>query len=142
MFTKFISLYPCKSTTTEEAIKHLSDYFRVYSRPKRLISDRETCFTSDAFKEYLKSEKIEHVLVATGTPRANGQIEQFNRMITQMLAKFSETSSKWNRVLDQIEFSINNIVYHVTGDKPAGLLFGLEQRGKRNDVLRHVTRLN
>lgn len=74
-FTKFVRLYPCKTTTTEEVLRHLCDYFRTYSRPKRLISDRGTCFTSEAFKECLKSEAIEHVLTAVSTPRANGQVE-------------------------------------------------------------------
>ena len=45
-FTKYIKLYPCKSTKYEEAIRHLKEYFRYYSKPKRLISDRGTCFTS------------------------------------------------------------------------------------------------
>lgn len=86
-FTRFIRLYPCKSTTTEESVKHLHEYFRAYNKPKRLISDRGTCFTSDAFKEYLKSETIEHVLVAVNTPRAKGEVERFNKIITPMLGK-------------------------------------------------------
>lgn len=53
--------------------------------------------------------------------------ERFNRMITPMLAKLCETPSKWDRVLDQIEFAINNTVYRVTSETPARLLFGLEQ---------------
>jgi len=43
-FTKFTRLYPCKSTTSEEVIKHLCDYFQSYSKPKRLISDRVYLF--------------------------------------------------------------------------------------------------
>ncbi|KOC58629.1 Pro-Pol polyprotein [Habropoda laboriosa] len=71
-FTKYIKLYPCKSTRSEETIKHLRDYCRAYSKPRRIISDRGTAFTSNRFKEYLEDEKIEHVLIAVGTPRANG----------------------------------------------------------------------
>lgn len=41
-FAKFIKLYSCKDTKTEEIIRHLKDYFRAYSKP-RLISDRGTC---------------------------------------------------------------------------------------------------
>ncbi|KAK9696750.1 Integrase zinc binding domain [Popillia japonica] len=33
-FTKFIKLFPCKSTDTQEVLKHLNSYFRNYSRPK------------------------------------------------------------------------------------------------------------
>lgn len=108
-FTKFVRVYPCKSTTAEESIKHLHDYFLVYSRPKRLISDRGTCFTSDAFKEFAREENIEHILVAVSTSRANGQVERFNR-ITPMLAKLSEIPSKWDTVLYKIEYSLNNTI--------------------------------
>lgn len=125
-FTKFIRLYPCRTVTTEEALKDLRDYFRAYSKPRRLISDRGTCFTSEEFEEYLKNEMIEHVLVVVSTPRASGQVERFNRMITLMIAKLSETSSKWDRVLEQVEFSVNNTVCRTTGEIPARLLFGLE----------------
>ncbi|XP_011859081.1 PREDICTED: uncharacterized protein K02A2.6-like [Vollenhovia emeryi] len=141
-FTKFIRLYPCKSTTTEETIKHLGDYVRAYSRPRRLISDRGTCFTSEVFEEFVRSETIEHVLVAVSTPRANGQVERYNRMITPMLAKLCEAPSRWDRVLDKIEFSINNTVCRVTGETPTRLLFGIEQRGHANDSLREIIERN
>jgi len=90
-FTKFIRVYPCKSTATDESIRYLRDYFRAYSKPKRLISDRGTCFTSDTFKEFLKNENIQHIFVAVSTPRANDQVERFNRTIVPILAKLSET---------------------------------------------------
>lgn len=141
-FTKFIRLYPCKSTTTEESIRHLCEYFRAYSKPKRLISDRGTCFTSDAFKKYLKSNNIDHILVAVSTPRANGQVERFNRIITPMLAKSSETPCKWDRALERVEYSLNNTVCRATGETPARLLFGVEQRGDSNDSLRSLINLN
>ncbi|XP_018377468.1 PREDICTED: LOW QUALITY PROTEIN: uncharacterized protein K02A2.6-like [Trachymyrmex cornetzi] len=137
-FTKFIRIYPCKSTTTEESVKHLRDYFRAYSKPKRLISDRGTCFTSDAFKEFIKNESIVHVLVAVGTPRANGQVERFNRVITPMLAKLSETPSQWDRILNRVEYSLNNTVCRATNDTPSRLLFGVEQKGVTCDSLRDL----
>ncbi|KYN20066.1 Pro-Pol polyprotein [Trachymyrmex cornetzi] len=55
-FTKFIRVYTCKATTTDESRKCLRDYFRAYSKPKRLVSDRGSCFTSDLFKEFSKDE--------------------------------------------------------------------------------------
>jgi len=57
-FTKFIRLYPCKSTTSEEALKHLDNYFRAYSKPKRIVSNRGTCFTSSKFTTTLKELDI------------------------------------------------------------------------------------
>ncbi|XP_011859156.1 PREDICTED: uncharacterized protein K02A2.6-like [Vollenhovia emeryi] len=139
-FTKFIRVYPCKTTASEESVKCLREYFRAYSKPKRLISDRGTCFTSDAFKEFLKSREIEHTLVAVSTPRANGQVERFNRIITPMLAKLSESPSKWDHVLDKVEYALNNTVCRTINETPSRLLFGIEQRGESNDIVRDVLR--
>lgn len=107
-FTKFIKLYSCKTTKTEEVIRHLKDYFCAYSKPRRLISDRGTCFTSQLFAKFMEEESIQHVLIAVGTPRANGQVERFNRVLTPMLAKLCDAPEKWDSVLRDVEFSLNN----------------------------------
>lgn len=73
-FTKFVRLYPCKTTNTVELIKYLNDYFRYYSKPVVIVvSDRRSAFTSNAFKEFLIEVRIDVVLVATATLIANGQ---------------------------------------------------------------------
>lgn len=51
-FTKFIKSYPCRTTNTKELIKHLNDYFRNYSRPSRIVSDRGSSFKSEDFEEF------------------------------------------------------------------------------------------
>ena len=134
--------YACKSTKTEEVIKHLNDYFRYYSKPKRIISDRGTCFTSKIFSEFMDDNDIKHSLIAVGTPRANGQVERFNRDITPMLAKLCEIPEKWDRILEEVEYSINNTTCRYTGETPNTLLFGRNQLGKFNDNIRKVLEEN
>jgi len=65
--------------SSNEAIKHLKEYFRYYNKPRRIISDRGT-FTSNEFKDFLKKEYVDHILIAIGylTLRANGQVERLN----------------------------------------------------------------
>lgn len=137
-FTKFVRLYACKSTTSKESIGYLGEYFRSYSRPRRIISDRGTAFTSDEFKKFVNAESIAHILIAVGTPRANGQVGRVNRDLTPMMAKLSEDSSKWDRILETIEFAINNTICRTTNDTPSRLLFGEKQRGIVNDSIRPV----
>jgi len=135
-FTKFSRLYPCKSTKASEVIRHLREYFRYYSKPRRLISDRGSAFTSNEIKDFMKEELIEHVFIATGTPRANGQIERLNRMLTPMLAKMSDDPRRWDQALESVEFAINNTICRSTGNTPSKLLFGLAQLGAINDLVR------
>lgn len=46
-FTKFVKLYPVNGPGAREACAALGRYFEYYGRPRRIISDRGTCFTSN-----------------------------------------------------------------------------------------------
>jgi len=139
-FTKFVRLYSTKTTNTREAMTHLSQYFQNYSRPRVIISDRGSAFTSHEFEEFMKEHKITHIKIATGSPQANGQVERINRILSPMLAKLSdnENSKQWYKILEQAEFAINNTVNRSTGKTPCQLLFGADQRGLIIDGLKDL----
>lgn len=134
-FTKFIKLFACKSTDTKEVIKHLTSYFNHYSRPNRIVADRGSCFRSNDFKNFLDGMNIQLILIAKNTPRANGQIERFNRDLTPIIAKLAPQPNQWDRVLDQTEYAINNTINRSSGKAPSVLLFGIRQKGRVHDAL-------
>jgi len=47
----------------------------IFGNPRRIISDRGVAFASNDFQSYCREENIEHVLITTGMPRSNGQVE-------------------------------------------------------------------
>lgn len=122
----------------EEVIKHLTNYFNWYWRPERLISDRGTCFTSKLFRDFLKENNVIHVLNATATPRANGQVERFNRTIRPMLAKLINENVQWDQVISRCEFVLNNVENSSKKYSPSVGLFGAEQRGEVIDAIREI----
>lgn len=105
----------------------MENYFKNYSKPTRVISDRGTAFTSKQFEEFLKLQGISHVLVATNAPRANGQVERLNRDIIPRISKLTTDTEHWDEIIPQVEFSINNSVNKSTGYTPSQLLFGINQ---------------
>ena len=115
---------------TNEIIKYFEEYYKNYSKPRKIVTDRGTGFTSDAFKQFLADESITYVLIAVGTPRENGQADRFNRVIVPMLAKLVDEINIWDRVLDRIEFALNNSVSQSTKKLPSELLFGVRQIGE------------
>lgn len=128
-FTKFIKLYPTKTTKTCEFMRSLKSYFHAYSTPKVLISDRGTAFTSAAFDKFVQDHGIRHVKVATACPKANGQVERYNRTLLPLLSKLvEETGSSWDTVLTDAEFLLNNTSNRATGCSPSTLMFGVDQR--------------
>lgn len=68
-----------RKNNVNEIINKLNKLAVNFGNPRRIISDRGTAFTSNEFREYCKKENIEHVLITTGVPRANGQVERMNR---------------------------------------------------------------
>lgn len=136
-FTKLTKLYPVRTTDTKKTINCLSNYFRNYSRPKTMVSDRGSCFTSQDFKNFVDENNINHILIATASPKANGQVERVNRVLGAMLAKLSDPVSGkyWYKIIANVEFALNNTIHRSTGNTPSKLLFGVDQRGKIIDLV-------
>lgn len=143
-FSKFIKLYATRSTRTCEVLKSLRLYISYYSKPRRIISDRGTAFTSKEFKSFCAIRGIEHVLIATGCPKANGQIERYNRTLVPLLAKLvEERKMSWDNVLFEAEYLLNNSYNRSIDNSPAVLLFGVRQRNHvESDLERYLQNLN
>ncbi|XP_037931244.1 uncharacterized protein LOC119666048 [Teleopsis dalmanni] len=136
-FTKFVRLFAVKSTSTKEVIASLEKYFQNYSRPKRIISDRGTCFTSLEFSEFLLKHNINHVKVAVASAQANGQVERVNHVLKTMLSKMTDpiNHADWVRMLPKVEFAINNSTHSSSKQTPSQLLFDVDQKGEVIDYL-------
>ncbi|KAL0117611.1 hypothetical protein PUN28_008779 [Cardiocondyla obscurior] len=143
-FTKFVKLYPTKTTATQEVISQLQTHFCNYSRPRIIISDRGTAFTSSEFETFCKENNIWHILTATQSPQANGQVERVNRVIGPMIGKLINNDEKlyWYKIIWDIEFALNNTIHKTTRETPSKLLFGVEQKGKIIDAIREYLNLN
>lgn len=137
-FTKFTKLYATKTTASKESVESLKQHFSNYSRPLTVVTDRGTSFTSGEFEDFLRENNVRHVLVATGSPKANGQVERVNRVLGPLIAKLVDNSAGkyWYKVLAEAEYAINNTIHKSTGDTPSRLLFGVNQRGPSVDGIK------
>ncbi|GFW91653.1 transposon Tf2-9 polyprotein [Trichonephila clavipes] len=57
-FTKFVWLYPVKSTSSRDALDKLKQQEITFGNPHRIITDKGTAFTSKEFREYCENENI------------------------------------------------------------------------------------
>lgn len=106
-FTRFTWLFPVKSTTSKEAIKHFTWLFHNFGNPNILVSDRGTVFTSQEFSEFLRNRNIKHRLVAVATPQANGIVERVNKFLKSSLKRVTENTDNWSVHLDTVQYVIN-----------------------------------
>ncbi|KAG5308159.1 TF28 protein, partial [Pseudoatta argentina] len=138
-FTKFTWLYPTKSTSAEEVINRLSKQAVIFGNPCQIVSDRGTAFTSKSFKKYCADEKIEHILIATGVPRGNGQVERINRIVIPVLTKLSAPHPEtWYKFVDRVQQYINSSMSRSTGLSPFELLIGKKMRLKDDLELKQI----
>lgn len=135
-FTKFVWLYPVKTLATSEILEKLKFQQNTFGNPYRIISDRHASFTSNDFESYCKEQNIIHLIITTGVPRGNGQVERVNAIVTSALAKLSvEDPSKWFKFVPDIQKFINSNINRSTNTTPFELLFGTKIRNKTDKDL-------
>lgn len=125
-YTKYVSLTPVKSTKTKETIKAFRNLFSYFGSPTRIITDRGTSFTSKNFKSFVNSIGTKHILNSVATPRANGQVERYNRTILASLGSMAhgKGNNTWDELLPDVQLGINSTVHEITKKTPTELLFG------------------
>jgi len=126
--TRFTWLFPYKSTTSKESIKHLTWLFHNFGNPETLISDRDTSFTFQEFNNFVKSRNIKHVLIVVAAPWANGAVERINRFLISSLRKLIEEPGSWQSWFDAVQYVINNTLHSFLKATPSKLLLGYDQR--------------
>ena len=138
-FTKFVWLYPTKSTNTMEVLNHLIKQSTIFGNPRRIISDQGSAFTSNDFKSYCQDEGVEHITIVTGIPRGNGQIERVNRTLIPLLTKLSiPHPAQWHKFVARAQQYLNHIPNRSTGMTPFYILFGTRMRLKEDPQIKEI----
>lgn len=86
-FTKFVWIFPTKSTTAADTLGKLKILTNIFDNPRRIITDKGTAFTAEIFQQHCPEERIELTYSTTGVPRGNGQVEKMNQTIIASLSK-------------------------------------------------------
>ena len=88
--TKVVILLPCKEMIDAEGIAHLfkERVFPFVGVPKKVISDRDTRFTSNFFKELCKQLGIEQAMSSAYYSQMDRQSERTNQTVETALCIF------------------------------------------------------
>lgn len=135
-FTKYIVLRPVRNTSLRFVVKTLKSLAEFFGMPKRIITDRGSCFTSKDFASFCMKYDIQHILNATATPRANGQVERYHRTLLHSLKTMSDhDQAKWENMCPKIQWTLNSLPQSVTKVSPHELLYGFKLRTLDEDKL-------
>lgn len=137
-FSKFIFVRAVKNTKTKTTVKVFEEIFATFGSPKVIISDQGTSFTSKEFKTFVSSIGAKHVLNAVATPRANGQIERYNRTILNSLSAMNHGLDErdWDAKVPKLQWSLNNTVNRSTGKSQAEIVFGQKTMSQEEGILK------
>lgn len=126
-FTKYCLIKPLRNLKTNLTVRSLDEIFTTFSYPTRLISDQGSTFTSKDFEKYCKESHINHILNAVASPRANGQVERYNRTILDALTAYTDKIGEkcWDTVLGRVQWGMNNTLNKGIGKSPSEALFGI-----------------
>lgn len=138
-FTKFVRLFPTKTTTAEETLKKLKIYTSVFGNPRRIITDRGKAFTALSFQQYCNEEKIELIQITTGIPRGNGQVERIHRIIISSLGKLSiENPTNWYTKIEMVQRALNSTHQRAIQTSPFELLIGTPMKNQLKEVMQTI----
>lgn len=126
-FTKFVLLEHIINLKASSAIKAIKNAVSLFGAPKRIIADRGRSYDNVDFKNFCKDNNIELHLIATGSSRANGQVERVMRTLKALLTIVEcESDARWQDQLGDIQLALNSTRCRVTGYTPLELMFGTQ----------------
>lgn len=139
-YTKFCLLKPLQNLKSSLTIRALDDVFSIFGYPNRLISDQGSSFTARDFKKFCEESKIKHILNAVASPRANGQVERYNRTILDALTAYTDKLGEklWDSVLGKLQWGMNNTLNKGIGKTPSEALFGVQSVSKGDNVFSDI----
>ncbi|CAH2105272.1 unnamed protein product [Euphydryas editha] len=125
-FTKYVLLEHAYAVDTKSAINAVQKAVYLFGAPKRIIVDQGRCFISSDFKTFCNEHKIELHFIATGSSRANGQVERVMRTLKSLLTIIENDPNKtWRDELGNIQLALNSTKSTVTKYSPSEIMFGI-----------------
>ena len=119
--TKFVHLVPTTKTSTAEDTARLfiQHVYQYHGCPRILISDRDTKFTSQFWREFSRRLGMKPRYSTAFHPQTDGQTERTNRVIEEVLRHFIDGEHKnWEELLPLTAFAMNNAKSSSTGETP------------------------
>lgn len=128
-FTKYVLLEHTSSLDAASAVKALKNAVCLFGAPKRIIADQGRCYISQEFKNFCAEHNIQLHYIATGSSRANGQVERVMRTLKSLLTIIENDPNKtWRDELGNVQLALNSTKSTVTKFTPTELMFGIHSQ--------------
>ena len=129
--TKMVHLAATVTTINSKEFAHLfmKEVFAKHGLPRSIVSDRDTRFTSEFFRDVCRYLQIEQSMSTAFHPQSDGQTECTNRFVEDILRAYvSPAQDDWDVYLPLVEFAINNAYQESVQNSPFFLNYGYHPR--------------
>lgn len=128
--SKWAFARPCQNIRTSEVIKFMEEcILSIHGKPRVIITDRGTQFTSGEWKAFLDKSNIKHNMTSPYHPQSNGVDERLNGTLMRILRNYvSSYQEDWDEKLKWALYVYNTTVHGSTGYSPYQILHGSDPR--------------
>ena len=119
--SKWPEVVTMKSTTAEKTIEVMRCLIAHHGIPDQVVSDNGPQFTSEEFKQFLKGNRIKHILSAPYHPASNGLAERFIQTLKRALKASDKSRRSIYHRLAEFLFEYRATPHSTTGVSPAEL---------------------
>ena len=122
-YSRFPEIDITTSTSAKATLPKLDRILSSFGIPISIKTDNGPPFTSKTFNDYCRLMGIKHQLITPRHPRANGLVENFNRMVKKVTRTAVIERKSWKQELYTFLRSYRATPHSTTGESPANLLF-------------------
>jgi hypothetical protein len=126
-FSKFVGLYPTKSTTAKECAQSFLQWIGVFGVPKEIRSDGGSQFQNQLMTHLSSLLNYHHTIVVAYHPEGNGMVERRMKEIMKHLRALvfeNRIKDVWSQFLPLVQRIINYSIDGSIGTQPARVLLG------------------
>ena len=122
-YSRFPEVFVVRSTSFYATVKHLNKLLSSYGIPETIKTDNGPPFKSWNFKKFAKKMGFKHRRITPRHPKANGLVENFNKVLIKTLKIARMQGLPWQREMFTFLRSYRATPHLTTGKSPAELFF-------------------
>ena len=125
-FSRWVQMYPTRTTEAREAARHLLTWISNYSAPCEILSDRGSQFVNEVIDDTLTLVGTTRLLSLAYSHEENGLVERANQTVMRHLRTICadrKINDRWSESLPLVQRIMNATPHTSTGVAPFRLLY-------------------
>ena len=127
-FSKWVEAEAVRGIKTSDVRQFIwKNLITRFGVPQAMVFDNGPQFETPHLRKWLEDQGIAHCFASVGRPQTNGQVESFNKIISDGIKKkLEKAKGLWADELPNVLWSIRTTAKSSTGETPFMMVYGAE----------------